>query len=562
MNTLNSQSNSPQSYEEPFDSIEEEIDDFTPLNDSIESPISSQLPQSEQSTQSEQPTQIQPTQPLSTQPTQPLSIQTQSTQPTQTTQTTQPLSIQTQSTQPLSTQPQSTQPQSTQTQSTQPLSIQTQSTQPLSIQSQSTQPLSTQSLSEPSIDTQSDPSIDTQSDPLTSNINTVESTPEQISLYDNQQEPIEEPIEEATQEATQEPIEEPIEEPTQEVIPFIPPETEITQEELQQLEEKEKSIRSKILNQPQPCQKNQTTNKSRYIEKVQLKTPLTQTEENISKILKEHSSEFHTFLYFQPLIETNPLSIGAIKDCEQLATAEPSELIETKYKRTTTQSLTQFLQTQITQPKQNNKFIQLLVHSHLQLLNSINILQSITPPIIHFHITEQTVLYNEIDATPVLSDFRLSFTETTLNNPEERADLFPTYENYKGWPFEVFLLSQESQQQNSDETLTNLANTFAQMTQLPPPEIGVYKTDLTATYKTWDVYAVNQFIYSFMTENQIPIDEISFMTSYKELIYSYLTTSPSQRPTIPVFQENIRAIFQSVTKEEYMTFVKLLSLHQ
>ena len=156
------------------------------------------------------------------------------------------------------------------------------------------------------------------------------------------------------------------------------------------------------------------------------------------------------------------------------------------------------------------------------------------------------MLYNEIDATPVLTDFRLSFTEETLNNETESADLFPPYENYRGWPFEVFLLS------NQEDSAK-----FAEMTELPPPA-PIEKTELKTHYKTWDVYAVNQMIYSFMTENQIPIDEIPFMKAYKELIYSYLVANPSERPTIPVFQENIRAIFGSIPKEEYMLLLDRL----
>jgi hypothetical protein len=160
----------------------------------------------------------------------------------------------------------------------------------------------------------------------------------------------------------------------------------------------------------------------------------------------------------------------------------------------------------------------------------------------------------------VIADFRLSFTETTLNNPEESDDLFPKYENYNGWPFEVFLLSQEP-----NEDPTNLAQQFATMTKLPiPQEISNYDTKnpetLKSSYKTWDVYAVNQLIYTFMTENQIPIDEIPFMKDYKDLLYSYLTSPPSQRLTIPALQENIRNIFKSVPKEEHLTFIKLLTM--
>ena len=349
------------------------------------------------------------------------------------------------------------------------------------------------------------------------------------------QEPIEEPIQEPISEPIQEPIEEPIAEPIEEPIaePIEEDPTQITPEELLELEELEKSLRSKIINRPPSYQKKRRVS-TQYIERVQKKTPLTDNEESISRILIDNNTKYHTLLYFQPQIESKSLSIGRVPEYEttEIIETTKTELIETKYKKTTTQSLTQFLESQRSIPKPKNKFTQLIVHTHLQLLNSINILQSIEPPIIHFNITPETLQYNEIDATPVLTDFRLAFTKTTLENPEENEELFPIYDNYAGYPFEVYLLSHMQ-----DTDVSRLAEEYSQMTSIPiEPNYPTTKEELISNWKTWDVFAINQYIYTFMTEN-------NELPKYKELILSYLTADPINRPTILTLQDNIKAIF-------------------
>jgi hypothetical protein len=401
--------------------------------------------------------------------------------------------------------------------------------------------------------------------------------PQEEPQYQLQEEPQEEP-QEGPQEEPQyqeEPQEEPQsqedpqyqEEPQiQDELPPIPSQEEITLEEYEEIKERELSLRSKILNQPLPCQKKQPpNNKNIYIEKIQLKTPLTENEATISRQIKEQCPQ--AFLYFQPLIETTPLQTNTITDCEEGTEQPPNptdELIETKYKKTGTIPLTKFLKSHIATQKQKNKFIQLLVHTHLQLLHSIQTVQSLDPPIIHFHLTPETLQYNTIDATPVITDFRLAFTKKTLENPEENKDLFPPYENIPSYPFEVFLLSKLTEETPPD--LTQISEAFAQQTnmaapkntiqyEIPPADI---RKKVLAHHLTWDPYAIHQYIYSFMTTHQIPMDK-PFMTQYKDLLVSYLTVEPGQRPSIQTTQENIKNIFKSVPKKDYLGFITSLT---
>ena len=61
-----------------------------------------------------------------------------------------------------------------------------------------------------------------------------------------------------------------------------------------------------------------------------------------------------------------------------------------------------------------------------------------------------------------------------------------------------------------------------------------------------------------MTENGIPLN-FPFMTAYKDILISYLTTEPNNRQTIEKFQENIREIFKNVPKKDYLTFLSELT---
>ena len=334
-------------------------------------------------------------------------------------------------------------------------------------------------------------------------------------------------------------------------------ENEAENEIIASLYAKEKILRSKILNQPKQCKKKQPeTEEQLYTEKIQMKSPLTETEQEISQILIQNADTFHTLLFFQPVIETTQLVIGSIsseniEDCESQEieevtnTTQQNEIIETKYKYLKKITLTQYLETQIHVPKQKNTFITQLITSHLQLLESIKILQAITPQIVHFNIHPETILYDEINANPVITDFRMAFTKETLDNPEESKGLFPITEN-EYWCPEIHelakLLDENIEQPNLDK-------------------INVLKQ----TYTTWDVYSVNKLFYVFLI-NQIEkesLEQIPFMKSYMDLLDDYIEHTNSngnkQRLSIEELLTSIETIFQSVSKTEYETLLSLFA---
>jgi len=488
---------------------------------------------------SSQPSSSQPQPLLSQEQSEQLSSQPQSeqlsTQPQSDQLSSQQLSSQQLSTQQLSTQQLSTQPQSSSEEGMNSTTLNTtsfsespssslsipeisstdSSSYPSSEQSfnQSSEPSSDPSI-DPSSDPSSDPSIDPSIDPSSGLQNNA--TSDISSLSDNSEQPPQ----------------------------------EITPEEYEQLNQKEKSIRSKIINQPPPCQKKSQNPNPIFIEKIQLNTPLTQNELFISNLIKTHP---FAYLYFQPLIETHPLTIGSITECNnpEIQQANQTELIEGKYKEVGNQTLEEFLSISRQQNTQN--FIQLVVHSHLQLLDSIAILQSLEPPVIHFNITPQTTLYDKTNGTPVITDFRLAFTKKTLDTPEESDELFPPYENNPSWPAEVFYLSHLLNPTETTPIFQSPTNQPVDTTNLKNKD----KHQLKDTYLSWDTYAVNQLIFSFMTTQNIPMT-IPFMTTYKELLIQELVAEPSSRLTIPVLQSKIKECFKSVPKKEYLDFMKQL----
>jgi hypothetical protein len=133
---------------------------------------------------------------------------------------------------------------------------------------------------------------------------------------------------------------------------------------------KEKNIRSKLINKIQKqCRKKESADSpTKYIEKVQLQSVLTDTEEEISNILKSYSDKLHVFLYFQPVISRESLSIGSItpetidtcKDEELDVITNPeniSKIISTKYKKIGTESQTLFSFMKPKQKRLNKKTV-------------------------------------------------------------------------------------------------------------------------------------------------------------------------------------------------------------
>jgi len=327
-----------------------------------------------------------------------------------------------------------------------------------------------------------------------------------------------------------------------------PEETEEEKEakKIQEITKKEQILRSKILNNPKQCKKEKsTTTKQIYYEKVQLKSELTDAEEEISQLLIQNK-QLHPFLYFQPVIKTTPLSIGSItsqnltecegKEMEDIVDATPeTKIIESQYKALEKQSLDQYLE------QNQRNILQLLVASHIQLLESVRSLQAVN--VIHFNISPDTVLYDTINATPVITDFRMAFTTQTLDDPAKSDALFPEYNN-PFWPKEVAAIAYliDSKEPKTTEKDVSKYPGFLQ------PNIPIKEAleELKKTHNQWDVFSVNKLIFDLLDKHLSNNRSVPFLKSYKKL---------QKELDIEVLLAKIDEIFQAVPEEEYKLFM-------
>ena len=267
-------------------------------------------------------------------------------------------------------------------------------------------------------------------------------------------------------------------------------------------------------------------------------------------------------------------------------------MISLKYKKIPTnqenqankanQSLQDFLRTHKTQIKPKNKFLTLLVSSHIQLLESVKILQTMDPKIIHFNLTDPTIVYDNVNALPVITDFRMAFTTQEIENNETFQSFIPAYEDYPAWPIEIFMLSRlidaktetelfteeimmnimqefgrtsfitkNQNQFNMNEFNNNISNFLQQFLSKTANEI----MNMVKQYATsWDTYSISIYMITLINELQIP-QSYSFIKKYMETLYKVVLSDPGARPDVNGIIIEITDIFKGIDKQEYYKFV-------
>ena len=487
---------------------------------------------------------------------------------------------------------------------------------------------STASSTDPSTEPSTDPSTEPSTEP-----STVTTEPSTDPSTDPSTEPSTDPstvttessIQPSTDQST-EPSTVPSTVTSESSIPEeLPPLTEM---DIQQLRTKEKNIRSMILNKKPQCEippEESSTPTLVYIQKIQIKNELTNAEERITEVLKEHPT-LHPFLNFQLPIKSIPISISTIdkssikkcseEDIHELFTIEPTKepLIQTTYKKIG-DSLFDYLRTSIEKPQY---FLQVLVDSHIHLLNSISKLQSNS--INHFHLTEENILYDEINAIPVISDFRMAFTKDELEG-EQTNELFPVYDESLIWSIEIYVLSQlienTKQEVFTQEVMEGLLEQFISSYVFTPFRIedaksnrsthvagtlndnwnknlfnenqlqefhermklffGKYinrlHTEVIADLKkyapSWDMFSLSMLYLLFINEihgtsSPSPSTVLpSFMEKYKTILINSVLSDPDKRPSISFLKESIENTFSNISQQELNEyFINVLKINQ
>jgi hypothetical protein len=259
-----------------------------------------------------------------------------------------------------------------------------------------------------------------------------------------------------------------------------------------------------------------------------------------------------------------------------------TNLISLKYKKVI-HKLSDFLSKKKSDIKQKNKFLSILITSHLQLLDSVSKLQQLETPIIHFNINEQTILYDTVNATPVLSDFRMAMTTTDVDTDEIFHNLIPQYDEYEPWPIEIFILSHLLNNDTTNENLEDIikkftsSHFFTSHTKENPEKLQEFENMLKEIYKnmntidkeqqikalkksavTWDVYSIAILFVTILTNLQIDVANYDFMKQYIEILNETIFSDSTDRPPIKTIVEKIKTIFTSVNTETYQSFLNSL----
>ena len=368
--------------------------------------------------------------------------------------------------------------------------------------------------------------------------------------------------------------------------PSIPEELPpVTEMDIQQLRTKEKNIRSMILNKKPQCEIHPESTPLLYTEKIQIKNELTNAEERITEVLKEHPT-LHPYLNFQLPIKTIPISISTIdkssikkcteQDIRELFAIQPTNepLIQTTYKKIGG-SLFDYLRTSIEKPQY---FLQVLIDSHLHLLNSISKLQSVS--INHFHLTEENILYDEINAIPVISDFRMAFTKDELEG-DQTNELFPVYDESLIWCIEIYVLSQLIENIAKQEIFTQeimevllqqfissyvfknlfdenqLKEFYGRMKQFFGKYMNRLHTEVISDLKkyatSWDTFSLSMVYLLFINEIHgvsLPSTTPSFMEKYKTILINTILSDPDKRPSVSFLRESIENTFSNISQQE------------
>jgi hypothetical protein len=317
------------------------------------------------------------------------------------------------------------------------------------------------------------------------------------------------------------------------------------------------------------------------IKKIQLKSPLVDYEWSISQKIQAIPN---TDIYFQTILkEPTQINIGEftednIETCNKMHnknnSANTQELVTITYKRrepTTTMPLIYYIKN--LKNEQSEYFFMTILDTFDQLIHTIKKIQSIPNPIILFDIHNESILYDKVNAVPILSDNKMAIEKSDIDNPEKRRELIPQYElPYPTISIEIWLLSNiiEIQTQYTKETVIDWIDQYAKFSIQTPrlaKFIEEYKqslqnvesweqleTELVQSSNTWDIYAIAT-IYQTLCSQIIDLrTKYQFLEEWFQLLESILYSIPKSRPSLTQIIEELNK-FTTFDRELYHSFM-------
>lgn len=264
-----------------------------------------------------------------------------------------------------------------------------------------------------------------------------------------------------------------------------------------------------------PCDNEKASKSKGYISKLQRKTTEIDKEEIIGKRIVDEIPGYSA--YFAPIISSCSVKIDAIQPkeaekckivsgsdsaTEQIAN---SQIVYKSYKMRYAgrKSLGKHMVSIIKKNPKN--IIKKMLEQQLYILKSVEKLNTLSLPIVHYDLKENNIIYDDVNGVPIIIDFGLSF-DLDVTKPYVHSEFvdkyYVFYEKYPPWCIDIVILSYIVQE-----------------------IVGYQKRDIDSTLDAADIKDLHKICRAFVEKSDV--FTAGFSTDELESYLKYLLESVS-----------------------------------